>query len=228
MRSHVISFLAVALAFIASGCKMNLAAEVYLSDILEARASPEVVTTPATLAFQIPSVDECAEHTGKIEAIMAGVVTEFQPKGCERVDSDSFLLANTQIPLLVSDSQWQKADALFGLVVLAVETGDIGVALVMNLAKYKVLTGRLDDEFGQSVDLGASKVTLTLRNDLRTTASFNVEGVFLDGAPVIAITTSDLERRHNAEIRFSNVATAHLAKYGSAGGFVLKAPGEMK
>ena len=222
MRIHSIPILVVALAFVASGCKMNLAAEVYLSDIVGARASPEVLTTPATMAFQIPGIDECAEHTAKIESIMAGVVTEFHPKGCERVDSDAFLLADTQIPLLVSDSQWQEADALFGLFVLAMETGDIGVALVMNVTKYEVLTGRLNDEFHQSVDLGASKITLTLRNDLRTTASFMVEGVFLDGAPVIALTTSELERRHNAEIRFSNVATTHLARHGSAGGFRLK------
>ena len=94
--------------------------------------------------------------------------------------------------------------------------------MLMNVGKYGILTSRMKDEFNQSIDLATSAVTIILNNDHRGTVEFSVDGVFVNGEPVLSTTTYELERRHKAEIRFSNVATAYLAKHGSLGVIVLR------
>ena len=219
--TRVLRLTAAAAALVAvAGCKMNLATDLYSTDLLDAMAGATDLTAPATMAFQVPGKDDCDKHAADISAIMAGVVTDFEPKGCESIEMESFLLADTQIPLL-SETAWMESDALFGIVVVE-EGAAIGAALVMNLQKYGILTQRMKDKFHQTINLAESKVTLTLNNDLRDPISFSVEGAFVNGEPALRKTTYELQRRHNAEIVLSNVATAHMAKHGIAGGIVLR------
>ena len=212
---------AAALAIVVvSGCKMNLTADLYSSDLFDAVAGTADLTTSATMAFQIPSTDDCDEHTAAIAEIMAGVVADFSPKGCESVEMESFLLADTQIPLL-AESVWAEADALFAIV-LVEEDGAVGAALVMNRQKYGILTSRMKNKFHQTVNLAESKVTIVLNNDLRDSILFAVEGVFVDGEPALPKTDYELQRRHNAQIVLSNVATAYMAKHGMTNGIVMR------
>ena len=212
---------AAALAIVVvSGCKMNLTADLYSSDLFDAVAGTADLTTSATMAFQIPSTDDCDEHTAAIAEIMAGVVADFSPKGFESVEMESFLLADTQIPLL-AESVWAEADALFAIV-LVEEDGAVGAALVMNRQKYGILTSRMKNKFHQTVNLAESKVTIVLNNDLRDSILFAVEGVFVDGEPALPKTDYELQRRHNAQIVLSNVATAYMAKHGMTNGIVMR------
>ena len=219
-RTLRLTILALALVVV-SGCKMHLTTDLYTSDLLDAASGTVDLTTPARMAFQVPGTDECDEHTTAIAEIMAGVVEDFSPKGCESIEMESFLLADTQVPLL-SVSAWTEPDALFGIVLIE-EGGTLGVDLVMNREKYGILISRMKDKFHQTVNLAESKVVIVLNNDLRDSISFSVEGVFVNGEPVLRKTTYELRRRHNAEIVLSNVATAHMAKHGIAGGIVLRA-----
>lgn len=207
--------------FLLTGCKMHLTADLFSSDLRDVASGTADLTTPARMAFEIPGTDDCDEHSAAIAEIMAGVVDDFSPKGCESIKMESFLLADTQIPLLADESGWIESDALFGIVL--VEEGDaIGAALVMNQEKYGILTNRMKDKFHQTVNLAESKVTIVLNNDLRDSISFTVEGAFVNGEPALRKTDYELRRRHNAEIVLSNVATAHMAKHGIAGGIVLR------
>lgn len=202
------------------GCKMNLTADLYSSDLFDAAAGADDLTTSATMAFQVPSTEDCDEHTAEIAELMAGVVEDFSPKGCESVEMESFLLADTQIPIL-TESAWAGADSLFGI---AFDTEDetIGAALVMNRQKYAILTSRMKAKFHQTVNLAESKVKVVLTNDLREPVLFAVVGAFVNGEPSLAKTTHELRRRHNAEIVFSDVATANLAKHGLASVIALR------
>ena len=67
------------------------------------------------MAFQVSSVDKCDEYTSDISGIMSGIVSDFVPKGCEKDGMESFLLADTQIPIVASIVAWENADALFGV-----------------------------------------------------------------------------------------------------------------
>ena len=143
---------------VVAGCKLNLTADVYSSDVREAMAGTTGIASSATLAFQVPSVDKCAEHTTKIREIMAGVLKDFTPKGCRRESMDSFLLADTQMSIFTSEKAWEEADSLFGLLLVAQQKRrGIAVAVALNTEKYRILTGRMKKEFHQTPDLSASR-----------------------------------------------------------------------
>ena len=219
MRKIVLAVLAIAAL---SGCKLNLTADVYSSDVRDAVAGTTGIASTATLAFQVPSVDKCAEHTADIREIMAGVLKDFTPKGCEGESMDSFLLADTQLPLFNSEDAWKQSDSLFGLLLSEKAGSDwIDVVVMLNTRKYGILTGRMKDKFMQTVNLAASKVTLVFNNDERGAATFAVRDSFVNAKPAHGVREFTLERRHKANIRLSNVATAHLAQKGIAAGFSL-------
>ena len=88
----------LALAAVA-GCKLNLTADVYSTDLRAVMAGTAGITSPATMAFQVPDVEKCDEHTASIREIMVGVLEDFTPKGCKSESMDSFLLADTQMPI---------------------------------------------------------------------------------------------------------------------------------
>ena len=133
---------------------------------------------------------------------------------------NSFLLADTQMPIVTSEETWNESDSLFGL--LALKKDDhITVTVVMNLDKYGTLTARMKDEFHQTIDLGSSKISLVVNNDERGDISFVASDVFMNSDPVHGRETYSLQRRHRVEIRLSNVASAYLAKHGFAAGFAL-------
>ncbi len=216
-----IALIATLVVCLTAACKMNLTTDVYSTDLWDTAVGSEGLTAPATMAFEVPGTDDCDEHTAEISEIMSGVVNEFNPRGCERDGMESFLLADTQVPILDSFSAWDSSDALFGIVVTEIEDA-ISADMFMNLDKYGLLTERMNDKFYQSVDLATSAVIIVLNNDSRGSIEFSVNGVFVNGEPVLTQSTFQLERRHKAEIKFSNVATAYLAKHGSLGGVVLR------
>ena len=215
------AFAAVLLIGFATACKMNLTTDVYSTDLWDAASGSKGLTAPATMAFEVPGTDDCDEHTAEISEIMLGVVDEFSPRGCERDGMESFLLADTQIPILDSFSAWEGSKDLFGIVATA-KNDAVSADMFMNLDKYRILTERMDDKFHRSVDLATSAVTIILNNDSRNAIEFSVDGVFVNGDPVLEESAYELRRRQKAEIRFSNVATAYLAKYGFVGGVVLR------
>ena len=118
-----------------------------------------------------PGTDDCDEHAAKISEIMEGVVSDFSPKGCESVEMNSFLLSDTQMPIVASEEAWEESDSLFGLVALK-KDDHIAVVVAMNLDKYGTLSARMKDKFHQTIDLGSSKISLVLNNDDRGDISF--------------------------------------------------------
>ena len=206
-----------------AGCKLNLTADVYSSDLRDAMTGTAGITSPATMAFQIPGVDKCAEHTAKIREIMAGVLTDFTPKGCKRESMDSYMLADTQMPIFNSQEAWQMGDVLFGLLLVKrLDPAHIGVAIVLNTDKYRVVIGRMKKKFNQTLNLSTSRVTLVFNNDERKAVTFAVREAFVNAEPAHGEHEYTLARRHKANIRLSNVATAHLARKGVAAGFTLR------
>lgn len=226
---HQIKLTVVVLALIAvSGCKLNLTADIYSTDMRAAMNGEADITSPATLAFEVPSVDKCDEHAAKIQEIMAGVLDDFTPKGCKRQDMESFLLADTQMPFFISEESWRSSDDLFGLLLVREEEPKrISAIIMLDIRKYETLTRRMNDEFHQTVDLGASNVTLVFHNDERKTVTYEVAEVFVNSEPIHGLQEFSLDRRHKANIQLSDVATAYLARKGDADGFALiEAPKE--
>ena len=101
-----------------AACKLNVTAELYSTDLRDVMAGATDISAPATIAFEIPSTNDCDEHALKISEIMAGVLEDFSPRGCENVEMDSFLLVDTQIPIFTFSDELDElveADTLFGI-----------------------------------------------------------------------------------------------------------------
>ena len=124
----------------------------------------------------------------------------------------SYLLSDTQVPLLGSEESWRQSNSMFGILAEAQDDGNILVTVANNSTKYKMLNERVDDEFHQTIDLSDSEITLVLNNDERDPISYLVGGVFLNGQPIYYDEEFALKRRHTAEIKLSNVGAAYLEK----------------
>ena len=220
MKTFAAAVLALALV---TGCKMNLTTDLYSSDLRAVKTGADGIASPAAMAFEIPSTKKCDEYTAKIQEIVAGILKDFVPKGCKSENMNSFLVADTQIPIFNTLDAWKKTDVLFGI--LLIERPDpehIGVAITLDTEKYKVLTDRMNDKFHQTLDLAESKITLVLNNDERSPITFAVRDTFVNAVPVHGESEFTVERRHKADIRLSNVVAAFLEQKGIAEGFTLR------
>ena len=200
-----------------AGCEIEMETDLYSSDLRSVSGGETGLTTPATLALPISSVDDCAEDTQKIVKIMEGMIASFEPKGCERKDMNSFMMSVVQIPIVDSMDNWASSDELFGIVAQSdTEDADrINVFLVMNLDRYDILSDRVKDEFYQSLDLGDSTISVVLNNDERNDIQFSVQYAFVQGQPV-RVATDSLRRRGQVTIELSNVSVALLEKNGTS------------
>ena len=102
--------------------------------------------------------------------------------GCEKDVTDSFLLADIQMPIVPTDEAWAATDALFEIFVVEGRTNanDVVVGIALDREKYRILLQRMKKEFHQTIDFAASKVVLILNNDDRGTIRFGVRDVFLN------------------------------------------------
>lgn len=195
------------------GCELNITSDVYVSDLREvAKNQTTGLTTPATIAIQIPSTDKCDEYAKRLSEIMTGILLEFTPKTCKQDGMTSYLHSDSQVPLIGSEKAWRQSNSLFGVLVESQPDGNILVTIASNSTKFKVLNGRVNDEFHQKLDLSDSKITLVLNNDERNTITYLVGGVFLNGQPIYYDEEFTLKRRHTAEIELSNVGASYLEK----------------
>ena len=207
---------------ILAGCKMNMMAELYVSDLRETTAVANVnpnIKTSAQLAIQIPDSDECGKYTKSISEVMNGMGIEFQPKRCSgsgavKDNMESYLLADIRIPLLNGGDAWDKSSSLFGIL-LNKDMNKILISLVMDKDKFEYANMKMSGEYHQKIKLSESRFQILLNNDERKTIKYGLLGVFLDGNPIIANDSLELKFRNKAEILLSNVGTTHLEKYGS-------------
>ena len=203
------------------GCKLQMMTDLYSSDLYATAAANQGFTTPATLALPVTSVENCEEETAKIVAIMQGIVDPFMPKGCERRDMESYMLASLQLPLLDSMSAWDKTNSLFGIIAQQdADNNSINVILLMHLELYEILNERVKNEYFQSLDLDESKFTIILNNDERKDIVIVAKHAFVQGQPVLAETYT-ASRRDQISIELSDVSTAFLAQHGAVPLFVL-------
>ena len=204
-----------------TGCEPELATDLYTSDLRAVASGEDGLITAATLSLPIGSLDgACEVKTGKIVAIMEGIVEPFAPKGCVKKDSER-MLAALQIPMIDAFADFERTDALFGIRSRHnAEDNAIAVSILMDLEKFRILSERAEDEFNYTVDFDESIISFVLHNDERGDASFQVGFSFVQGAPVLTDTLSISQRKH-IEIILSDVAAAYLGQYGRVFAFSL-------
>ena len=215
------------LLFIVAGCKMDIASEVYTSDIRAiAQLDDSDIEAPTTIAIGIPSTKKCAEYTNRIAKIMVGILDEYKATGCTDVKMDSYLNLATKIPIRHESSNPQKS-LLSVMVLLGTGRleGKLIIRLVLNRSQFQLLNSRMQDEFNDTIDLAKSKIELKLNNDERKTARLWVQSVFVDSEPIYRKEIA-LDRRDSVSIMLSNVGTALLAAAGSYNTLLLQLGGK--
>ena len=114
MKNKRILFVAFA-CLLSSGCKMDVNPEVYLSDLHSIVESDEAgMTTPAKIAIEIPSANECAKYTEQIANVMQGILDSYTTQGCTQSGMDSHLVLAIEMPLLPFS---ERTDSLFSIAV---------------------------------------------------------------------------------------------------------------
>ncbi len=221
MRRFLTTLTVVTAAVLLAACEMQMTATLHTSDVRAAAAGDQNINTSATLYLPVTSVDECKKETKKIVAIMEGIVEPFQPRGCERRDANSYLLADVNVPLFNRRAQWDRANSLFGFIAqYDGRDSSFHVFLMMNLDIYATLDKRVRREFYQSLNLDDSTFTIVFSNDERRDIEFVAKNAFVDGRPVIQ-SSNAIRTQDRISVVLSNVSTAFLGQNGAAPTFVL-------
>lgn len=211
MRTMTAAFALLALA----GCRVDIHADLYSSDIIAA-VEGEELTTPVVFGIGLP---RCDENAPPLTAALETVVPNIEYIGCERDDFDT--LAKYRVPAAILDATDPSAmsDDMIGLfsIVVAKREGayrigslwssqaaqDVWNALPESLIEYK--------RFDPQPDLRA-----TFNNDLRETIEIGTEDLFLDGKPIPDTTSHTLDRRGQVDLQLSDVSNESFRREGFA------------
>ena len=212
MKQGCLTATVLLVILVLAGCKTNVTLEVYSSDL--SKVGEDSLTTPGTLAIEIPSANECDKYSVQISEIMKGLVEKFDPRGCKQVEMESFLNAAIEVPFVAGWKAWESMRTLFGVVSWKGKQGT-AISVAMNRDSYRTLNDRMDRKFHQKLKIEKSKVTVIFHNDEKTDRDFRTGATFVDGQPVSSAVFS-VRRRDKSTIELSNVHSALLAKTGRA------------
>ena len=206
--------LAAVLLFL-SGCKFDLIAELRLRDVRIVGESEDTqLFTQANLEFSIPSDEHCKEYSTKLVSMLEGYVLNVDFRSCEADEHGANLVLNFRIPVINGLEAWQEANLLFGIVVIESDLA-LGAFMANNLDIYQVVARRLSLEFGKSLNMADSKITVLVRTFLSPETIF-VNGVFANDKPMDGAKEILLKRRERISIQLSNVGAANLAENGAS------------
>ena len=221
MKKLRINIFAICTLIFLTGCKFNVTANLDIADIRAAVLNQSSnLTTLATLEVEVPSQEKCNESSEELIRLMEGLVLNLSPKGCVNVGFSTYLLLDTDIPIVYGISKWEQADTLLGIMTF-ISDGLARVYVMNNLEKFAILSKRVRKEHFQSLDISKSIIKIILKNDVQTETVFS-RVVFLNGDPVDKFEEYELQHQKELEIELSNVAATNLERNGTAFAFLFK------
>ena len=214
-------FLAICTLFLLSSCKFNVTTDLYVADVREVATNQiSDINSVATLELEMLSEKQCSESVDEIVKLMEGLVLNVSPRGCVERGFNTYLLVDTDIPVVNSEAVWRQVDSMLGIMALASE-GFVEVYVMNDVQKFEILSKRVRDEYFQSLEISESKIKIVLNND-RQDETIIARGIFLNENPVDGYKEFELKRRRKLEITLSDVGATHLGSNGSALAFILK------
>jgi hypothetical protein len=194
-----------------AACAPQIESTVYLADVQKVLADGKALETPALLRIPQSGEEDCKKGlTALIEKVKA--LAPVTGKGqCISKDGDQLAEVETSIQIVTPDSTYDAAN-LFALVATAGDNGETTLALHV-LKPIGDVVKALAPPDAMSTDFDPTKFVLHINNDGSGAVDLMPGEVFVDGEPHLAggdpIT---LQRRGEAEIRFSDVASAFTEK----------------
>lgn len=200
-------------AFSLAGCKVDIEADIFSSDIVAAMDGEEV-TTPVTIGVELGSCEE------KAPALTKAIQANFQSVehlGCKRKDFDQLAYYRLQIPITALKAGDTKPASPLGIVALKTEDGGYNVILSSMAEEVTKVWRSLPGDMTEYTKFNPDPaLSVSFNNDLRNRITIVTEDVFMDGTPAPTTLSHELDRRGQVALRMSDVTNAFFALEGLA------------
>jgi hypothetical protein len=188
------------------GCEFNFNPTLYLSDIQLLLEKPDEKPLSTRVEFLLEVSGKTKEREREVMEALDGIFPEL--KFVEFVDEnfDTFAKVSASIPVVTRQST-NYPRSLFRFIV---DSKTKTVSVAQDKVVFGLINRRLENKFAK-LDYEASKMVITVENDLRSDAKFKLlMPTFVNSKPVIPSETDNqgeiaLGRREKADIQLSNV-----------------------
>lgn len=222
-KSIVVSGLIIAL----SGCDQNLSTTIYTRDIKDLLASRGEQTLPIDVEIEIWEMgieNQCSKPEGaKVIEAIGSVFEKATLVGCEKVSGSMKDKMVIKATTMVAAAQTKEVIPGPYLVHFDIhETDEVDKAFVVarfNKEQYVALQDELRRMNPMNgIKLDDVSVSISINNDEREPMTvYPFIGTFADGEPIDGNHEVALEPRQETRIKFGDVKTAYLARWGWTG-----------
>jgi hypothetical protein len=195
-----------------AACAPQFESTVYVRDIDDALSSGEAIAIPATLRVPQSGSDTCREKLGGLVENL-GKLTPIKGAGkCVEDNGDSFAEVETSVTLQPPGAAAADEPPLFTIAIADGATaGTHDLVFAMNQALADVVKAVDPEESDPEFD--PARFTLVVSNDGNGSVNLTPGEVFLDDhAAMPGDGPVTLDRRHDATIRLSDVASRYVAE----------------
>ncbi len=194
------AFLFIFAAYIITACKMDLATDIYLSDITDLLLTTEQTYLSATIKFQNPG----DESRNRIIEIMSTYFYEVENIRVEKIDYSDFLVADIKVPITLITDTSVNDDTPFQVSVYN-KDNLYEVYLQLNKESWNELNQDIYTLTYQNLNIKEAGISFSITNDLKKTNSLSFASVYINGIPTPYLKTIELERKQSVAVTFSNV-----------------------
>jgi hypothetical protein len=193
-------------------CAPQFESTVYVRDIDDVLASGKALAIPATLRVPQSGADTCKEKLAELVENL-GKLTPISGEGkCIEDDGDAFAELETSVTIEPPGAAAEDETPLFTIAIAEGATaGTHDLVFAMNKSLADVVEAV--DAAESSTDFDPARFTLVVSNDGNRSVEMTPGEVFLDDKAVMPPDGPvTLDRRHDATIRLSDVASRYVAE----------------
>lgn len=209
----------VATTLALTGCKYELATELYLSDIQAlAGQAGKPTTAAARIRAQVPAKQTCDEQGGEITKALTGAFQNLRDARCEAEGMNAYYTASADIPIRFAASPKDvspQTGSIMSFSVLRKEDARLSVVMLIQPTLVQDLRSRMKRRFLQDLPVEDLRLKLIVNNDSQGEALMIAQSAFVNGSPAVLAAEFKVPRRDKLEIVLSDVATAHVATVGT-------------
>jgi len=207
--SRLALFVAIGLL---AGCKSQLTAEIYTSDIL-AVASGETLDVPILFENEVPGEENCREYGPKLAQAFAKGFSEAEFVGCAEEGYTHLVQIRVRAPMwrvVEGEAAPVRSAASIGV---SIDGNKTWAVFATDTALAEAIWGAMPSEISM---MRAANSQLALRaevmNDTRDPVTVAYFNAFVDGRPVMYSMEEELRGRDKLTIQMSDVANATFAE----------------
>lgn len=201
--------LAATLSLVAlAGCKIEVAQDVYLSDVATVRENGAPLPADAIISIEVPSEEKCQEASSTLTPTLSAHFTAATYKGCRKVEFTSFADFSVETEI-VEEIKNKLSDSKFPIYlgVTEIEAG-AEIAVFRNNDSMRAMMDAIKEQTNAPVSDIEFAVAVRIVNDTSGAVPISLLNVFLGSEPVPFPKEHILDRRDEIVVRASDVANS--------------------